>query len=759
MLLRKTWYTRMLLSYFPIFLITISVILFVFFIVVSEITKQEAEKASRISTGYVIQSLERSLQEVERMVLKEMQNNRDFRDFYESTPSSGQALLFYYISDQLKKMVDGNPIINSIYLYRAGDQTVLTRGKVETLDQFRDKDYVLQAMKQAPASSWSGLRAYTEFDFDKESTVITMTKKALLPFGTQGLLVINVNADGLYGMIDEMIETKVTFMDMYNDRKERLYSANGKRNPDSMKEGTAAAGKILTETRSRYLGWTIVSGIKAGQLFAWVSVVSYIWIVIGIVMIVFSIVYMIYITRMNYKPIRVIMERIHNYQQRSLQRAQGVDEFAFIEKALESLIDQTTVYEKRHREDLLVRRKQFFLEVIEGDRLVSADEWERSMTLFQQPAAFQQLAVVVIEVRGYADFQQSYNERDQSLLKFALSNVVQEFARKDNIEPWAEWVTGHQLTVIAIVADEAADLKQQLAELSETCGAWVTDNLKLAVVLGIGPVVTEVAALTASYDSALTALQFKWTRSSRYVIPSKPDGSEKRDSSIYPYMQRISQMVTHFRIMNEAWESELDEWFAHLRDDLLKDEEIRQLSASLIQRFHRELEEMAGELKEQWNTTTKPQLQKALDDADSLEEVETIFGDGLKELYRSYVLIRETKSYRNMVNEMRSYIEENYTNPDLSLKHLSDRFDISGKYASHLFKEELGMKFVDFLVELRIEKAKSRLLHSADSIQDIALQVGYANSITFGRMFKKIVNTTPGDYRKYMQVERGAQRP
>jgi len=47
-----------------------------------------------------------------------------------------------------------------------------------------------------------------------------------------------------------------------------------------------------------------------------------------------------------------------------------------------------------------------------------------------------------------------------------------------------------------------------------------------------------------------------------------------------------------------------------------------------------------------------------------------------------------------------------------------------------------------------MEHAEGLLAESEDSVQSIALQVGYANSITFGRVFKRVVGVTPGDYRK-----------
>ncbi|UUZ96246.1 helix-turn-helix transcriptional regulator [Paenibacillus sp. P25] len=89
----------------------------------------------------------------------------------------------------------------------------------------------------------------------------------------------------------------------------------------------------------------------------------------------------------------------------------------------------------------------------------------------------------------------------------------------------------------------------------------------------------------------------------------------------------------------------------------------------------------------------------------------------------------------------------------MSLNLISDQFNINAKYSDHLFKEEYGMKFVDFLMNLRMDQAKKLLLESDLSIQEISEKVGYTHSISFGRTFKKVVGVTPGDYRKYMQPD------
>lgn len=134
--------------------------------------------------------------------------------------------------------------------------------------------------------------------------------------------------------------------------------------------------------------------------------------------------------------------------------------------------------------------------------------------------------------------------------------------------------------------------------------------------------------------------------------------------------------------------------------------------------------------------------------------MKSLLFDGLTDLFRTYVAVTETKSYKAMVNEMKNYIEEQFANPDLSLKHLSDRFQITGKHASYLFKTEFNMKFVDFVTELRMKETEQLLLNTDYSLQDIALKVGYANGITLGRVFKRVTGITPGDYRRLKREHR-----
>jgi len=180
----------------------------------------------------------------------------------------------------------------------------------------------------------------------------------------------------------------------------------------------------------------------------------------------------------------------------------------------------------------------------------------------------------------------------------------------------------------------------------------------------------------------------------------------------------------------------------------LRDESIRSIVLSLLQMLSRELEGMSEPLDLLLTGDTANWTIESIAEAETIEEVYHALHQYLDQVYAHYVEAGESTNYHALIGEMKSYIEDHFANPDLSLNHLSERFNVTPKHVSHLFKAELDIKFIDFLVQLRLRRAEELLSSTEDTIQNIAIQVGYANSITFGRVFKRIIGVTPGDYRK-----------
>lgn len=95
--------------------------------------------------------------------------------------------------------------------------------------------------------------------------------------------------------------------------------------------------------------------------------------------------------------------------------------------------------------------------------------------------------------------------------------------------------------------------------------------------------------------------------------------------------------------------------------------------------------------------------------------------------------------------EIMNYIQANYTN--VTLEGLSEKFYLSKPYLSKYIKEKSGATFGEIVKEIRMKKACSLLKNSNMTVENISISVGYQNVEHFNRMFKKIYEMTPIQYR------------
>mgnify|MGYP002916016642 FL=1 len=95
--------------------------------------------------------------------------------------------------------------------------------------------------------------------------------------------------------------------------------------------------------------------------------------------------------------------------------------------------------------------------------------------------------------------------------------------------------------------------------------------------------------------------------------------------------------------------------------------------------------------------------------------------------------------------EIMNYIQANYL--DVSLDDLAEKFFLSKPYLSKYIKEKSGMTFGDIVKKVRMKKARAMLKSSSATVESIAESVGYQNVEHFNRIFKKMYNITPVQYR------------
>lgn len=96
------------------------------------------------------------------------------------------------------------------------------------------------------------------------------------------------------------------------------------------------------------------------------------------------------------------------------------------------------------------------------------------------------------------------------------------------------------------------------------------------------------------------------------------------------------------------------------------------------------------------------------------------------------------------------YLNE-YYREKLTLENIAEQFFLSKTTLSYLFKKYMDCTLIDFLLSIRIAKAKEFLLNTKKSIEEISELCGFSSANYFGLIFKKRENLSPAHYRKYQQ--------
>lgn len=163
------------------------------------------------------------------------------------------------------------------------------------------------------------------------------------------------------------------------------------------------------------------------------------------------------------------------------------------------------------------------------------------------------------------------------------------------------------------------------------------------------------------------------------------------------------------------------------------------------------LYEMIIEFSNKFNISYKEIFSKNYIPLEEVDKKETIYE--ISEWFCSaFITIVNNKSnktnkrYSRRIEDAIEYIKSCYTE-NISLSDVADVLGIHKVYLSRLFKEETGENISNFIIKVKIEKAKKMILSTNYKLYEISEQVGFKNSQQFSVVFKKYTGLTPLEFR------------
>lgn len=100
------------------------------------------------------------------------------------------------------------------------------------------------------------------------------------------------------------------------------------------------------------------------------------------------------------------------------------------------------------------------------------------------------------------------------------------------------------------------------------------------------------------------------------------------------------------------------------------------------------------------------------------------------------------------VRMIKEYIGEHYSE-NITLNDIADIVFLNPAYLSAMFKKETGQTLTQYLIDVRIDKAKEMLRNPERTIGEIACMVGYQDERHFSKLFSKMTGVKPTEYRRF----------
>lgn len=119
-------------------------------------------------------------------------------------------------------------------------------------------------------------------------------------------------------------------------------------------------------------------------------------------------------------------------------------------------------------------------------------------------------------------------------------------------------------------------------------------------------------------------------------------------------------------------------------------------------------------------------------------------------LYTFSKIVQPVKDKRLAQNEIvpkiKKYIDENFTDPSISLDEIGNKYSYNKKYISTVFKSKTGVGISQYLATLRIQYACALIEQGFTSVKDIAFLCGYNDALYFSKVFKTKMGLSPKEY-------------
>ncbi|WP_042200622.1 response regulator [Paenibacillus camerounensis] len=332
---------------------------------------------------------------------------------------------------------------------------------------------------------------------------------------------------------------------------------------------------------------------------------------------------------------------------------------------------------------------------------------------------------------------------DHNLQLFAILNIAGEICQKHAFGK----VFIHRDDVVLLSVSRAADeteITGSTFAILEEIRQNVQRFLKLTVTAGAGTVCQSAAMLFNSFSDAMQALDYRLILGNNRVIWIEDVESRAHQLPAFDELTQQSLIRTIKLGTVHELRQVVDELFGGLDTAQVSTQDYQIFLLEIITSILRVAKESGSEAAD----FIGPGLS-------TLSELHKFNNMGEAKLWIIRICTRlmdsiaseRQSSYKQLMDQAKEYIRSHYEESDISIGRVCQHLHISTGYFSSIFKKEMKMTFVSYLLQIRLEAAKELLRSTELKAFEIAEKIGFSDPNYFSFCFRKKYGQSPKEYK------------
>lgn len=503
---------------------------------------------------------------------------------------------------------------------------------------------------------------------------------------------------------------------------------------------------IVTYYKDDNKDWLFVHFQRYGSITGYVYAQTVQIVLIGLLVLLGCCVTALVLSRYLYVPIRNVANFVGEHMPANpADISAKKHEMALFLDAFRNSIQQIRTLEQQSETDSAKLREDYLRRLLKADAPLGDELNGLRETICEE--TFHCMVVAKLQIDKFDALSETNKIAYQAVLGDLVGNVCRPLGRIETVNLFAGEIAVLIRFAEGNEAEAAAAARKAFAEARDK----INETLQLFVTVGIAAPVTDLRHAKAAYDQAHELAKHRFVLGYNRIIDADVLDEWLISSDNYPE-------EAEERLVGALKQNKRTEFAEHVQDFVALVQhysygEARQKYAQLVLACMQASTSVTKSYGRKNEQAFEP-LSRLLD-VPTLEEAR----EALIELFDAHqrnvdkLNAMSGEKHVKLCEETMSYVNANYAKHDLGVEALSARVGYTASYFSRIFKEVTGMNVLDYIRQVRINKAKELLKYESYAITDVVEQSGFVNTSHFYAAFKKEVGLTPASYRKLTDQE------